>query len=69
MPQKFRIKKDGAASNGSAAGTICYEFMGCDYGLSNDDTRALGIPHVSVTLDPAGGTPSFTVRKSALEKV
>jgi hypothetical protein len=42
------------------AGTICYPATGYDYGLCRDDEAATGIPHRSVTLDPAGGNPFFT---------
>lgn len=60
----YRLLADAC---GHPAGTICYEFRRHDYGLASDDTRATGIPHRSVTLDPAGGYPSFTAPERALE--
>lgn len=48
------------------AGTAVYPFTSYDYGLASDDTRATGLEHVSVTEDPAGGTPAFTVPKCTL---
>jgi len=66
---KYRIKESGTNCKEYPAGTICYDFSGHDYGLAADDTRMTGIPHVSVTLDPDGGTPSFTIVATSLEKV
>ena len=66
MPKKFTITKDGTNSNGLPAGTVCYDLLKHDYGLASDDTRMTGIPHVSVTLDPEGGYPSFTIQASDL---
>lgn len=51
------------------AGTVVYKTVLYDYGLANDDTRGTGIPHVTVTLDPAGGYPGFTIPKDALEPI
>lgn len=39
-------------------GTV-YECLALDDGQAAEDTRNTGIPHVSVTLDPTGGYPSF----------
>ena len=50
------------------AGAIVYPFFGHDYGLSRDDTHATGVAHTSVTLDPKGGYPFFTVPQSGLEQ-
>jgi hypothetical protein len=68
-PQKFRITKSGTNCKDYPAGTICYGLMMHDYGLASDDTRITGVPHVSVTLDPDGGYPSFTVVAADLEKI
>lgn len=38
---------------------IVYECLALDDGQAAEDTRNTGIPHVNVTLDPAGGYPSF----------
>lgn len=69
QPQKFKIKSAGTNSGGHPAGTIVYDLLKHDYGLASDDTRFSGIEHVSVTLDPTGDWPSFTVIKSDLEPV
>lgn len=63
-PKQFRLK---AEAHGHPAGTIVYDFVHYDYGLASDDTRGFGHPHVSVTLDQAGGYPSFTVAERDLE--
>ena len=51
------------------AGTIVYSLSGHDYGLAADDTRFSGIPHTSVTLDPTGDYPSFTIQTADLEEI
>lgn len=65
MAQKFKTISDGL---GGKAGTVCYKLSGYDYGLASDDTRMTGIEHVSMTLDPNGGYPSFTVPLEDLEE-
>jgi hypothetical protein len=65
--KKYRIT--GPNAGGHPVGTICYDCAGHDYGLANDDTRMTGHPHVSKTLDPQGGYPSFTIRTTFLEEV
>jgi len=42
-------------------GTVVYDYNGHDYGLARDDTYASGVDHISVTEDPKGSTPFFTV--------
>lgn len=54
---------------GNPAGTIVYDCTGCDYGCSSDDTRCTGVMHVSVTLDPTGDYPFFTIAYRDLEVV
>lgn len=51
------------------AGTVVYKQVLYDYGLAADDTRGTGVPHVTVTLDPKGGYPGFTIPVSALERL
>jgi hypothetical protein len=46
------------------AGTTIYRASGYDYGLASDDARATGVPHTSMTLEPSGDYPSFTVPDS-----
>jgi hypothetical protein len=51
---------------GKPAGTRVYELKYHDYGLARDDTNHTGIEHESVTMDPMGNYPSFTVPKHFL---
>lgn len=50
------------------AGTLVYMARVHDYGLASDDAQIFGIEHVSVTLDPAGGYPTFTVPERDIAK-
>jgi len=49
--------------------TIVYDLKASDYGLSNDDTIAEGIEHISVTLKEDGDYPFFTVSVEDLVEV
>lgn len=51
------------------AGDVVYALKGYDYGCASDDTRILGVAHTSVTLDPAGDYPFFTVPVGDMEEV
>lgn len=42
-------------------GATIYKATGYDYGLASDDARFTGVPHTSMTLNPSGDYPSFTV--------
>ena len=57
MATKFKLKH---IYDGLPAGTVVYDLVQYDYGLANDDTRATGIEHTSVTLKEDGGPPGFT---------
>lgn len=48
-------------------GEIVYDSASHDYGLANDDSRVTGIEHISVTKDPAGRHPFFTIPKQDLK--
>lgn len=50
-----------------AAGTIVYPATTHDYDPASDDTKLTGIQHISVTLDPDGGYPHFTVPITEVE--
>lgn len=50
------------------AGTTVYRCSKPDYGLANDDCRATGEKHISVTLDKDGDYPFFTVPVSQLKE-
>lgn len=65
----YRLKADNRIEPAAAAGTVVYPLKGYDYGLASDDTDATGIPHRSVTLDRAGGYPSFTAPEPDLEPI
>lgn len=53
---------------GYPAGTVVYECVGSDYGCASDDSRIFGVRHISVTVDPKGSYPFFTVPKHKLLK-
>lgn len=55
---KYKLSTD---AHGHPAETIVYNLKYHDYGLANDDTRYTGVEHKSMTLDPDGNYPSFTV--------
>lgn len=50
-------------------GSTVYLQRGHDYGLARDDSRANGHEHVSVTLNPDGDYPGFTIRRDLLEAI
>lgn len=50
-------------------GTECYECNKYDYGCASDDTRETEQYHISVTLDPNGDYPFFTVAVKDLESM
>ena len=54
---------------GNKAGTIVYEQLLHDYGLTNDDTHATGKEHISVTVNPDGSYPGFTVPLEQLQEI
>jgi len=66
---KYRMLKDSSIDKSVKAGATVYDCKGWDYGCSNDDTRGTGIEHTSVTLDPDGNYPFFTVPVRDLEKL
>ena len=53
---------------GRPNGATVYECMKHDYGCANDDTRATRIEHISVTENPNGDYPFFTVPLHQLEE-
>ncbi|WP_043159310.1 hypothetical protein [Bradyrhizobium sp. Ai1a-2] len=70
-PKRFHVLKDRVigAKLFAAAGTIVFDFLQHDYDLASDDSRLTGVEHVSVTLDPNGGRPSFTIPAADLREV
>lgn len=65
----YRLTVDNKVEPSAVAGTIVYPIRGSDYGLASDDTAMTGIPHRSVTLDKAGGYPSFTAPIPDMEEI
>jgi len=68
-PKKYRLVRDSALEAECKAGSVVYELIRHDYGLASDDTRALGVVHISVTTDPEGQGYSFTIPRADLEEV
>jgi hypothetical protein len=62
----FTVTRADRAASAVEVGAVVYRCKGWDYGCANDDTRHTGIEHTSVTLDPAGGYPFFTIPKADL---
>jgi hypothetical protein len=54
------------AHAGYPAGTVLFKLAFHDYGLAGDDTRATGVQHVSMTLNPTGDYPGHTFPESLL---
>lgn len=50
-------------------GATVYLFMWADWHLCRDAEAATGLPHIPVTLDPAGGPPFLPVPARELERV
>lgn len=68
-PKRFKMLKHSAINHEAVAGVFVYACNKHDYSLASDDTRATGKPHRSVTLDPSGDYPFFTVPISDIEEV
>lgn len=62
-PYRLRAPHDGLL-----IGTICYRLSMWDYGVAGDDSRRYGTDHISMTLDPRGNYPGFTVPTYLLEE-
>ena len=50
-------------------GTVVYRCLRSDYGLSFLDSVSDGEPYISVTLDPNGNYPFFTIPVRLLEPI
>lgn len=63
--QIFEVTKETVADHLPGGrlepGVFIYRCTKPDYGCANDDTRILGKEHMSMTLDPDGDYPFFTV--------
>lgn len=67
---QYKLKADRLINGElcASAGDTVYRCVGHDYGGASDDTRITGAPHMSVTLDPDGGYPFFTVPVADLDR-
>ena len=65
----YRIVRDNPTCEEGKAGEIVYPFKFTDYGTANEDTRSTGVKHVSVTYDPKGGCPFFTIPQCILDLI
>lgn len=61
MTKKYTMLRDSTINPDVKAGATVYDCARHDYGLARDDSRHFGIDHMSVTLDPNGDYPFFTV--------
>lgn len=70
-PKKYKVLSDRVIGTTTHAvvGDIVYSAKGYDYGVSSDDTRHTGIPHVSVSKEEDGDYPFFTIPSRDLELV
>lgn len=49
--------------------TLCYDYLGYDYGLVEDEFKFTREWHKAVTLNKDGSAPFFTVPVSSLELI
>jgi len=66
---KYILKQDrqiNGVTYGRAGDTV-HRCLGHDYGCAAEDTRSLGIEHISVTHKQDGDYPFFTVPVADLE--
>jgi len=68
VPKSYVVTRADAANASVKVGDIVYDLKSWDYGLAGDDSRITGVPHVSVTLDPTGDYPSFTIPEHCLRE-
>lgn len=63
---EFIVTRADRSASPVDVGARVYSCKGYDYGCANEDTRRLGLAHVSVTLDAEGDYPFFTIPKEDL---
>ena len=66
---KYRMKVDSSLEHRATTGTIVYRCIQSDYGTADDDSIMFGHPHISVTLDPTGDYPFFTIAERDVERL
>lgn len=55
MVKKYKlIRRDRASIKIPDHVEYVYDFLGCDYGCANDDSRMTGIEHMSVSFNERG---------------
>lgn len=71
QPIKYRIKHEPLIGNFNEMkqGDIVYGAVKHDYGLANEDSHTTGVLHKSVTIEPNGDYPYFTVPAHLLEEI
>ncbi len=70
MTQKYRVlRRDRAAVEVPETTVFVFECAGYDFGCAADDTLLLEMAHISVTFDPTGAYPFFTIPLCDLEVV
>lgn len=57
----YLVQRSSAREPAAARGALVYEVLDGDFGMADEDTVLTGRPHVSVTLDPDGKGPTFTM--------
>jgi hypothetical protein len=67
--KQYRLTQDSKIEPAAKKGCLVFKLAKYDYGLARDETRLTGIPQISVTLDPSGDYPSFTVPERELQAV
>lgn len=65
----YKLLKDSVTEKKAKAGMVIYALTVYDYNVAMDDTEAFGFEHKSMTLDPTGAYPFFTVPLADLELV
>lgn len=62
----FRLVRDRF---GHKAGSEVYEYMYNDYGMASMDSFFTQLKHISITTDPSGNNPFFTIPMHDLEEI
>lgn len=61
MSKPYEMLADSRVEESVKKGATVFACAKHDYGCASDDTRITGVHHVSVTKDPGGDYPFFTV--------
>jgi NTP pyrophosphatase (non-canonical NTP hydrolase) len=52
-----------------ADNSICYDFIGNNYGCAEDESKRTGVEYIAVTFKADGSNPFFTIPKEDLEMI